>query len=301
MPSLQKFSFKSSVLEIINFDKVPYTLSIDDAVLEIAFKNNFLMVASNISFYLNNIKCYFAKIKTDDLIYINNECIIFNEEIIIIPDDFFLGNFQYNGINSSLFTLPIKVSEQYFLTIDNILKSSLNKKKIFINCNLVSYMDGSALSAMLNLINTAIDKQSEIHFYLPNNKFLSYLQLAKIKKIVPIIESMIPSIEQFIDHGFVKINYFIVNHVKEYIINSKIVNYIGRSTEICSILVEDNQVSRIHSAIIIINNLPYLMDCDSVNQTYINNKKIKKFSLYQLKINDTIILGNSSRFILYEK
>ena len=300
MPSLQIFSFNSSTIKTIPFITLPYSLNSGDTIVEIDFRNTHFMIAGSKKIKINNMNCYFNKIENNDLIKTNDECIIFNEETINTPNSFFLGNFIYKDINSLLFTLPVKTSEQYFVEIKNTLTSSLDKKKIFINCNLVSYMDSSALSAMLDLIDITISKRHKLHFYSPNSKFKSYLQLAKIQKKVPIMEAKIPQIEQFIHQGRVTANYCIANEFQKHNISSNIINYIGRLTSVCNILLNDNQISRIHSAIIIINNIPYLLDCGSANQTYINNKKIKHFSLYQLKVDDTIIFGNSSNYTLKE-
>ncbi len=78
------------------------------------------------------------------------------------------------------------------------------------------------------------------------------------------------------------------NDNKEILCLDKKINIIGRKYDEVDIHINDRSVGRIHAAIIVENNQIFLYDNDSLNGSYINNKRLEKNSKTELKIGDEV-------------
>lgn len=297
MPLMLNFSLHSTSIKLISCDKLPYRLTAKKTVVELDKKDNMDMVASSKKILINNNEMFFSQIKNNDVIvYDNNFFILINSNYG--TRSFFTGLTQYNNRNSLLFRAPGRTYDYFFYGINKIISYYRDFKQVMISCNSVIYMDSASIAAMIELINLTKQLRCSIFFCSPSVKFNSYLKLANIYKLVQLIEDnkALQKNLTTMDENEKQIPFILKNQSACYVIKSNIVNYVGRETNICNIVISNPSVSRIHSAIIMIQNCIHLIDCGSTNGTFVNNKKVTPFTLQALKIDDTLLFGGSNSF-----
>ncbi len=303
MPSLKNFSIYESVIKNINFNVTPYSITLGDTIFEIDSENDGYIISSNTEFMINAGKCYFSSVKTNDLLFFNDEFIIFNPEAGYADNHIFLGKVKDDKDKILIFKLPKKISKGPFNDILKIIQKYSDIRKIFIDAGSVLFMDSKAISGMIELIQK--DKNKSVYFYKPSYKFKTYLTLANIEKMISVKSSAHPFIDQFIDKRKEMIDKNQMNH--SYLITDKVNNYllapenvitVGRMKDTCDILLSDESISRLHAVIVNTNNSLSVIDLGSTNSTYINGWKVSSYLLNQLKVNDVITFGRNIYFYI---
>ncbi|MBN2808871.1 MAG: FHA domain-containing protein [Deltaproteobacteria bacterium] len=302
MPMIHIFSSHCPTIETVALDKLPQTFfAADPGILEIDFKKNEYLSTGNKEFLLNNNKILSGVIKHNDLMIINDQFVIFNQYNKNISDNFYLGRFNQQGDVCFLFHLPAKINSNCFETIDSIIKNCRGRRKLYLACESVRYMDSATLSAMLHLIKITEKEQCTVHFYRISDKFNSYLKLANIKNRCRQIEKKDPLLEFFLKKNRAQHNYLIVNEEHCLTINPKKALLTGRTKKLCELHFQNPSISRLHAALIQIEDEILIIDCGSKNHTYINEQAIPAYQAYPLNVQDRISFANQPPFSLQQQ
>ena len=295
------FALDSTSIRFIPCKELPCRLFDHNAtIIELDEQDNQNMVASNQKILINNREVYFSSIDTHDVIVYKKTIFVIINTINYNHNFFFIGCIAYKNLTSLLFAAPKRIDNSFFKELLQVLSDN-NLKQIIINCKDVFYMDGDAISALIELIDKADNCHCSLLFYSSSSKFISYLTLSNIGKKITRIEKD-EAIETAMDasvHMDTPIPFVLKNSMTTYPVRHDIVNYVGRIENLCNVLLKTPLVSRLHSAIFRINNCVYLIDCGSTNGTYINDKKTTPFTLQALKLNDKIFFGSDMAFMLW--
>ena len=74
--------------------------------------------------------------------------------------------------------------------------------------------------------------------------------------------------------------------------------YVGRDEKACSIHIHNSAVGRKHAKIYYANGKVTISDNDSINNTFLNNQKLKKNKQYEVKDGDRVVFANEE-FMLF--
>lgn len=295
------FKLDSTAIKFISCEELPCRLfDKGTTIIELDELDNSSMVASNQKILLNNKKVYFSSVSPKDIIVYQMSVFVLINKSDYNDTSCFTGYVLYKNLPAALFSAPKRVYDSFFKEIIELVFSNSKLEQIIINCNAVLYMDGSAIAAMIELIDRVNSCHCRLLFYSPSEKFVSYLKLSNIRRMTHLVEK-----NKTID-AVIKSALYVDSHMQFVLENSKNsypvwhnrVNYVGRIDSLCNIMLQTPLVSRLHSAIFILNHHIYLIDCGSTNGTYINNKKLTPFTLHTLKVSDTILFGSSTPFRL---
>ncbi len=301
MPIIYLFSKHCTEVKTVSIEKLPCTVFTDErGVLEIDKKNDDYVVGCNKKFLLNNNKIFFSALNHNDLMVINDQFVLFDQHANNIPDNFYLGKFNLQEETAFLFSLPPKVKITCFDDIHSIIKPYYCRKKLYIDCASVRYMDSVTLSGMLNLIKKAGSEQCIVYFYMVSDKFNTYLKLANIKNKCCMLQTSNHLIDYFLKKKRTQHAYILSNTERNCSIDPKKALLVGRTEKICRLHLHEESVSRFHAALIQLDDNIFIIDCDSKNQTLVNDQSIPPFKLYRLKTLDQITFANQPSFTLQE-
>ncbi|MEE4356688.1 MAG: FHA domain-containing protein [Desulfococcaceae bacterium] len=198
--------------------------------------------------------------------------------------------------------LPRKSSGRSFAEIHKIIKNYPAEKKIYIDCSAIRFMDSESVSCMVDMIRQMKSEGRSLYFYKPGERFITYIELANIRKMVSLITSGNELLDRYIkqkqsgSNSHCQNRYIITDNINNYVIKPEMIISVGRLDNTCDIILQDEQVSRIHALLLNTGNALYAVDCGSTNLTYINGWKSEPYCLNSLKVNDSIVFGNKSYF-----
>ena len=161
-------------------------------------------------------------------------------------------------------------------------------------------MNNQAIENMLNLARKLKERRIAVCFYDANQKFLSYLKLANIEKLIPLRYANDAAFANTIK-TFCASDYVITKNGNDYVIKSGRVLCVGRANPSSHINLADRYVSRTHALIVNISDRLYVIDCCSGNFTFINEEKITPMCLYQLFAEDAISFGGNENFKIEQR
>jgi len=301
MPLLITFSAISDAIESIPVNNgKPFTLTSGNLILEIASEKGQYIVSCNQELQINFVRRYFAKLETDDLICFQKRFIIFKENADTGDNNLFVCNFLKNGKNTFVFKLPEKIYTPIFSFVFKIAAGHRTVKQLYIDCRATLYMNNQAVGDMLNLAGKLQERRIAVCFYEPNQKFLSYLKLANIEKLIPLRYSNGAAFDNTIKTLRAS-DYVITKNGNDYVIKSGKMLCVGRANASSHISLADRYVSRTHALIVNISDRLYVIDCSSVNHTFINEEKITPLCLYRLFAEDAISFGGNSNFRIEQR
>jgi len=301
MPLLITFSALADAFESIPLRKSkPFVFTSGDLTLEIAWENGQYFVACNQEIQINFAKRYFAPLESDDLICFQNRFIIFKTDPADSANKLFVCNYLKNGKNTFLFKLPEKIDRPLFSCIFKMAADHRTVKQLYIDCRATLFMNSQAVEDMLTLAKKLKERRIAVCFYEPNQKFISYLKLANIEKLIPVKYSNGGPFDHTIKALRASV-YVITQKGDQYIIQPGQVRCVGRTRSCSHICLNDRRVSRTHALIVNISDKLYVIDCCSGNYTFINEEKIVPLSLYQLFAEDTVSFGGDDHFRIEQK
>jgi hypothetical protein len=301
MPLLITLSVISDALESIPVNNgKPFTLTSGNLILEIAWENGQYFVSCNQELQINFARCYFAKLATDDLIFFQNRFIIFQENADTENNKLFVCNFLKNGKNTFFFKLPEKIYTPIFSSIFKVAACHRTVKQLYIDCRATQYMNNQSVEDMLNLARKLKERRIAVCFYEPCQKFLSYLKLANIEKLIPVKYSNEAAFDNTIK-ALRASDYVITQNGTDYVIQPEKVLCVGRANASSHISLADRYVSRTHALIVNISDRLYVIDCSSGNHTFINEDKITPLCLYRLFAEDAISFGGNENFRIEQR
>lgn len=301
MPLLINFTVVASHVKWIPlFSDTPFILIQESLILEIACKKGHYLVSSNTEIQINCIKRYFARLKDGDLIFFQNQFILFKQHTNTGPDHPPVGNWVTGGINTFFYKLPQMVDASFFTALLERAESHPAVDQIDIDCGNMQYMNNQAVAEMLDMISQLEAWRIRVSFHNPGHKFKSYLKLANIENKIPIRYPNATPMHSPIE-ALRACDFFITRNHQEYIIQSGMVCCVGRSPTNSHIYIADRYVSRIHALIVNIHPTLYLIDCCSGNHTFINAQKIKPLCVYRLFAEDLLSFGGGANFQVTQK
>jgi hypothetical protein len=301
MPLLITFSVISDAIESVPVNNSnPFTLTSGNLILEIASEKGRYIVSCNKELQINFARRYFATLETDDLICFQNRFIIFKENVDTEHNKLFVCNFLKNGKNTFLFKLPDKIYTPIFSSVFKIAAKHRTVKQLYIDCRATQYMNNQAVEDMLNLTGKLQERRIAACFYEPSQKFLSYLKLANIEKLIPLRYANGAAFDNSIK-SLRTSDYAINRNGDDYIIKAGMVLCVGRANASSHISLADRYVSRTHALIVNIFDRLYVIDCSSCNFTFINEEKITPLCLYRLFAEDAISFGGNENFKIEQR
>jgi len=301
MPLLITFSVISDAIESIPVNNgKPFTLTSGNLILEIASEKGQYIVSCNKELQINFARRYFAKLETNDLICFQNQFIIFKENADTEANKLFVCNFLKNGKNTFVYKLPEKIDMQIFSYLFKLTANHRTVKQIYIDCRATQYMNNQAVEDMLNLARKLKKRRIAVCFYEPNQKFISYLKLANIEKRIPLRYANDTAFANTIK-TLCASDYVITKNGNDYVIQPGKVVCVGRANTSNHISLDDRYVSRTHALIVNISDRLYVIDCSSVNFTFVNKEKITPLCLYRLFAEDAISFGGNEKFRIEQR
>ena len=304
MPFVLSFSFNSATMKPIYIEKTPYNLLDNDTIVEIDLdkEKKAYMIASNKEMLRNNSKVFFSEIKDNDIIVCGSSLFVICDTDHKDKDGkkcYFVGIIKNKNSNALMFKAPSKIYKSFFNEIYKIFTCyTYISSQLIIDCKNISYMDNDSIESMISLLTDSRNKKYSVYFYSPSTKFDSYLKLSNITKLTRIIKQN-SGFEQkynYLSCPAPSYRFFLRSKYARYEVIPNMINYVGRSDNLCSVFLHDDTISRVHAAIFILQNLIYILDCGSTNGTFINNKRIVPFTLCLLRIHDTVFFGDSIEF-----
>lgn len=303
MPSLKTFSLFESKLNTINIESFPYHLTSQGASIIIEQEGKRYSISSEAEIMVNNQKCHRSPIHSSDLIRSIDDFIIFYEDNSYIRTSTLIGKIRLHGNRYHIFKLPKKSSQRPFGEIHTYLSKHTDAENVYIDVSAIQYMDSDAIGEMIELIKSMKRQKRMLHFYHPSYKFLTYLKLANIEKIVSLASTPDPAIEAFIteresglSRGSSASRYILTDNRYHYFIDAETVISVGRLNNTCDICLEDERVSRIHALLLNSNHFPFIIDCRSTNHTFVNGWQLSPYRLTSLKVNDIIAFGQKTHY-----
>jgi len=307
MITLKHFSLFEPNIDKLAFKAWPVKLSFDDYQFEIRSENSRFFISGNQPFCINNQKCSISEIIPGDLINFENEFIFFDKKKGDKNTGVFLGKIQVPEDKDKLliFKLSRKNAAEDYDEIFEFMMRLPEAAKIFVDASATQFMDSQAIQSMMALLKKARGAKRSLFFYNPSQKFISYLKLANIEKKTPVMPSVNPHIDQFIERHSQNtrihpgaIHFFISDRLNRNIILPETVLLVGRLNPNCGLVLSDNQISRVHALFINTDARLFLMDCHSTNLSFINGQQVAPYCLKPLKNKDLVDFGQSSHFII---
>ena len=304
MLSVIQFDLNTPSVNSIHCDTFPFILfERNGVILELDRKDGKHMVACSQKVLINNREEYFSQVTIYDNIVCDAYIFTLVEKSRYESPVFFLGGLNYKRVPSFFFYAPERIYQIFFEIISKTVLQYSEIKQVVIDCRTVGYMESTSIAAMIDLIRLAKEKHCSVLFHAPSQKFESYINLSNTQKLIRRIPEQ-ACVRAFMDSKTKpgKKSPLAFQYCgNQYSILSDRVNYIGRNADLCAIVLETPSVSRVHAIVLVIYNCLYLMDCDSTNGTFINQKKVGPFTWHMLHIKDQLIFGNSPSFtVIYE-
>ena len=307
MIKLKHFSLFATNVDVLTFEYLPVDISFDDHQFNIRYDKPKFSISSNRQFFINSHKCAFAEIKPGDLVNFDHEFILFAGTTGLTGNNVFVGKIQITGIDDKLliFRLSRKNAGKDYSDITEIMMHLPDAGKIFVDVSATQFMDSHAIQSMMTLIQQAMDAKRSLFFYKPSQKFITYLKLANIEKMVPLRSSPNQFIDQFIEKRTASTqnrsgatHFSISDHLNSFTVLPETVLSAGRLNTSCGLLLSDSQISRVHVLFVNTGANLYLIDCNSTNFSYINGVKVTPYCLNPLKDEDTVGFGQNSHFTI---
>ena len=307
MISLKHFSFFSTNVDVLTFEGLPLDISFDDFKFNIQYEKSKFFIRSNRQIFINSHKCATAEIVPGDLVNFDHEFILFSGTTKLSGNNVFVGKIQITGIDDKLlvFRLSRKNTLKDFTDITETMKRLPDAGKIFVDVSATQFMDSLAIQGMLTLIHQAREAKRSLFFYNPSQKFNTYLKLANIEKMVPLMSTPNRHIDQFIEKRAASAqrhsgasHFSISDHINSISVLPESVLSAGRLNTSCGLLLTDSQISRVHVLFINTDARLFLIDCNSTNFSYINGLKVTPYFLHPLKDKDIVTFGQKSHFTI---
>lgn len=304
MPSLKHFYLYDSKLDTAIIDKLPYAVTFDDIWMEISYTDGNYTISGNTEFRINNQPSRRAPVHNNDLISFKDEFMIFTKEKEK-DADIFIGKLRTGEKENKhfVFKLPRKISKQDFEVITGVMESDPEEKEVYIDTSTAQFMDSDAIQNMLHLVQRMKNKKISCWFYKPSSKFITYLKLANIEKLIPVKRTKNEQIEYFIENRQAslrkekgKARFILTDNLHNFVVEPETVSLVGRIRTPHGILIPDNEVSREHALLVNKDNSLYLIDRDSTNYSYVNGWQVTPYCLHPLKVNDILYFGKNSHF-----
>jgi len=307
MITLKHFSLFATKVDVMTYEDLPVDMSFDDYQFNIRNEEPKFFINCNRQFFINNHKCFFAEIMPGDLVNFDNEFILVAGTTNLTDNNVFVGKIQIAGIDDKLliFKLSRKNAGKNYTDITEIMMRLPEAGKIFVDVSATQFMDSYAIQSMMALIQQAGDAKRSLFFYKPSQKFITYLKLANIEKMVPLRSSPNRHIDQFIEkrasseqRHSAATHYSISDKLNSFTVLPETVLSVGRLNTSYGFLLSDSQISRVHVLFINTDARLYLIDCNSTNFSYINGVKITPYCLKPLKNDDKVAFGQNSHFTI---
>jgi anti-anti-sigma regulatory factor len=309
MITLKHFSLFATNVDVLIFEDLPVDMSFDDYQFNLCYEKPRFFISSSRQFFINSHKCSFSGIIPGDLVVFDHDFILFDGTTDLTGNNVFVGKIQITGIEDKLliFKLSGKNARKDYADITEIMMHLSEAGKIFVDVSATQFMDSDAIQSMMALIQQARDAKRSLFFYKPSQKFITYLKLTNIEKMVPLMLSPNQHIDQFIkkraassQHHSGATHFSISDHLNNFTVLPETVLSVGRLNTHCGILLSDSQISRVHALFINTDARLYLIDCNSTNLSYINGLKVTPYRLNPLKNKDTVAFGQNSHFSIQQ-
>jgi anti-anti-sigma regulatory factor len=307
MITFKHFSLFATNVDVLIFKEFPVDMSFDDYQFIIRCEKSKFVISSSRQFFINSHKCFFSEIIPGDLVNFDNEFVLFTGTTGLTTNNVFVGKVQIAGIDDKLliFRLSRKNAAKDYTDITEIMSRLPDAGKIFVDASAAQFMDSHAIQSMLALIQQAKDEKRLLFFYKPSQKFITYLKLANIENLVPIVTTPNRHIDQFIEkrsasaqHHSSATLFSISNQINSFTVLPETVFSVGRLNTSCGLLLSDSQISRVHVLFINTDSSLYLIDCNSTNFSFINGSKVIPYCLNRLKNNDSVTFGRNSHYTI---
>jgi hypothetical protein len=214
------------------------------------------------------------------------------------------GKILFDKKNSpKLIYIPVKSHESRSMNVEAFIKNSIRIP--FIRDNLIAFYNSpidsiiefnrnrliyAAAVLLVSVTAALLIDTIMLLIFLPLNA-APYMKINKKEKVQTSVADDRTVILK--DTEAVSVCFSdVFGNEKSICINEHEQTYVGRDKKECQLYISNNAVGRKHAKIIYTDGKIYLCDNDSLNNTYINNQKLKKQKQYEIKNGDRVRFAN---------